>query len=210
MNPALSTLLIATAMCSAWGEAPAGGANALAPSPTGWQCGSTGGGSPKWTLEKEQLDGQAIEVLKQSGAAPYPWCVKPDVKMANGFVEVRFKALGGHEDQAGGVIWRWKDDDNYYVARANALENNLSLYYTSGGTRHTLQYMAAPVAPNSWPPIAMGTRPDAPAPASLHAPGPRVKTCLTSSWLHLLKGRSLLKTQGDSLSAPDHSKGDSP
>lgn len=150
MNPSLSTLLIATAMCAACGEAPAGGANAMAPSPAGWQCGSTGGGSPKWTLEKEQSGGQAIEVLKQSGAAPYPWCVKPDVKMANGFVEVRFKALGGREDQAGGVVWRWKDGDNYYVARANALENNLSLYYTSGGTRHTLQYVDAPVAPNVW------------------------------------------------------------
>ena len=150
MNLPFAALLMAVVSCAACGEAPSSGASSMAPSPAGRQCGSTGGGSPKWTLEKEHSDGQAIEVLKQSGAAPYPWCVKPDVKMADGFVEVRFKPLAGREDQAGGVLWRWQNGDNYYVARANALEDNLSLYYTSGGTRHTLQYVAAPVAPNAW------------------------------------------------------------
>jgi hypothetical protein len=72
------------------------------------------------------------------------------VKVADGFVEVRFKALAGKEDQAGGVVWRWQNGDNYYVARANALENNVSLYYTAGGRRHTIHYVEAPVAPNAW------------------------------------------------------------
>jgi hypothetical protein len=116
-------------------------------SPIGWLCGATGGGKPKWTVEKEPSGG---EVLKQSGTAPYPWCVKPDVKLADGFVQVRFKALAGRQDQAGGVVWRWQDGDNYYVARANALENNVSLYYTAGGARRTLQYVDAPVASNTW------------------------------------------------------------
>ena len=89
-------------------------------------------------------------MLKQSGIAPYPWCVKPDVQLADGFVEVRFKSLGGKQDQAGGVMWRWQDGDNYYVARANALENNLSFYYTKNGTRSTIKYVDAPVAPNTW------------------------------------------------------------
>ena len=35
--------------------------------------------------------------------------------------------------QAGGIVWRWKNGNNYYVARANALENNVSLYYTEKG-----------------------------------------------------------------------------
>jgi hypothetical protein len=63
---------------------------------------------------------------------------------------VKFKPLSGREDQAGGVVWRWKDGDNYYVARANALENNVSLYYTEKGRRNTLKYVDAPVAANSW------------------------------------------------------------
>jgi hypothetical protein len=68
----------------------------------------------------------------------------------NGFIEVKFKSLEGREDQAGGVVWRWKDGDNYYVARANALENNVSLYHTASGRRNTLKYVDAPVLRNVW------------------------------------------------------------
>jgi hypothetical protein len=73
-----------------------------------------------------------------------------DASLADGFVEVKMKPLSGREDQAGGVVWRWKDGDNYYVARANALENNVSLYYTEAGRRKTIRYVDAPVAGNSW------------------------------------------------------------
>ena len=70
--------------------------------------------------------------------------------MKDGFVEVKFKPISGKEDQAGGVVWRWKDGDNYYVARANALENNVSLYHTTGGARKTIKYVDAPVATAAW------------------------------------------------------------
>ena len=63
---------------------------------------------------------------------------------------MKFKPLAGKQDQAGGVVWRWKDGDNYYVARANALENNVSLYYTENGRRITLKYVDAPVPANVW------------------------------------------------------------
>ena len=92
----------------------------------------------------------APNVLKQSGRGDFPWCVRKGALIADGFVEVKFKALSGREDQAGGVVWRWKDGDNYYVARANALENNVSLYYTEGGRRKTIKYVDAPVAGNAW------------------------------------------------------------
>ena len=72
------------------------------------------------------------------------------VSITDGFAEVKFKSLAGKEDQAGGVVWRWKDGDNYYVARANALENNVSLYYTESGRRKTVKYIDAPVAGNTW------------------------------------------------------------
>ena len=63
---------------------------------------------------------------------------------------MKFKPIRGREDQAGGVVWRWKDGNSYYVARANALENNVSLYYTERGSRRTLKYVDAPVAVNAW------------------------------------------------------------
>ena len=47
-------------------------------------------------------------------------------------------------------MWRWKDGDNYYIARANALENNVSLYHTEHGSRKTIKYVDAPVAKAAW------------------------------------------------------------
>ena len=118
--------------------------------PAGWRAGVTGRGSPKWSVEADPSAPSKPNVLKQSGSGFFPWCVRPDVSVADGYVEVKFKPLTGREDQAGGVVWRWKDGDNYYVARANALENNVSLYYTVNGRRNTIKYVDAPVPGNTW------------------------------------------------------------
>jgi hypothetical protein len=118
--------------------------------PTGWTCGVTGGGSPKWTVEADPSAPSPPNVLKQSGTGTFPWCVKNGVSMTDGFVEVQFKPSGGREDQAGGLVWRWKDGNNYYIARANALENNVSLYHTEGGRRITIKYVDAPVVSGQW------------------------------------------------------------
>src|SRR5216117_2815205 len=118
--------------------------------PAGWRSGVTGRGSPKWSVEADTSAPSRPNVLKQSGSGTFPWCVRPDVSLADGYVEVRFKPLTGREDQAGGLVWRWKDGDNYYVARANALEGNVSLYHTEGGNRMTIKYVDAPVTGNQW------------------------------------------------------------
>ncbi|MBI2605088.1 MAG: hypothetical protein HYW49_03300 [Deltaproteobacteria bacterium] len=118
--------------------------------PRGWTAGVTGKGQPRWAVEADPTAPSKPNVLKQSGEGTFPWCVKKDVSLADGFVEVKFKPLSGNEDQAGGVVWRWKDSDNYYVARANALENNVSLYHTERGSRKTLKYVDAPVSLNAW------------------------------------------------------------
>src|SRR5437867_1346574 len=89
--------------------------------PRGWRGGVTGEGKAKWTLESDRTAPSPHNVLKQSGIATYCWCVKTNVSIENGFVEVKFKPMDGKEDQAGGLIWRFRDGDNYYLARANAL-----------------------------------------------------------------------------------------
>src|SRR5438045_2383053 len=120
-------------------------ADAVGQPPAGWTCGMTGRGTPKWSVESDPST-PGGKVLRQSGAATFPWCVRAEASLADGWVEAKFKPLSGKEDQAGGVVWRWKDGDNYYVARANALESNVSLYYTARGSRKTLKYVDAPVA----------------------------------------------------------------
>ena len=124
-------------------------ADTVGQAPAGWTCGATGRGTPRWTVETDP-SAPGGKVLRQSGSATFPWCVKSGTTVTDGSVETKFKPLSGKEDQAGGVVWRWKDGDNYYVARANALENNVSLYYTAHGSRKTLKYLDAPVAPGQW------------------------------------------------------------
>src|SRR5437762_3252026 len=118
--------------------------------PAGWTCGVTGRGSPHWAVAADPSAPSKSNVLMQSGSGTFPWCVKSGTALTDGTVEVKFKPISGKEDQAGGLVWRWKDGDNYYVARANALENNISLYYTTGGRRNTIKYVSAPVARNVW------------------------------------------------------------
>jgi hypothetical protein len=86
----------------------------------------------------------------QSGSGTFPWAVNKNVSVGDGFVETKFKPIAGKEDQAGGVVWRWQSGMTYYVARANATENNVSIYYTTLGVRSTIKYTDAPVPPNVW------------------------------------------------------------
>jgi hypothetical protein len=118
--------------------------------PAGWTCTKTGSGAPKWTVEKDETAPSKPNVLKQSGEATYPVCMKDDSSLKDGFVEVKFKAISGKEDQAGGVLWRAKDPDNYYIARANALEDNVAIYYTVKGRRTEKKRTSTKVATNQW------------------------------------------------------------
>ena len=118
--------------------------------PAGWQQGVTGKGAPRWGVRSDDSAPSKPNVLLQSGSGTFPWAVLRGSSVADGFIEVRLKPLEGRQDQAGGVVWRWKDGDNYYVARANALENNVSLYYTERGRRITIKYVDAPVPAKVW------------------------------------------------------------
>jgi hypothetical protein len=118
--------------------------------PAAWTAGVTGQGESRWMVEADPTAPSKPHILKQSAEGDFPWVVKNDTKLSDGYVEVKFKTLSGKRDQAGGIVWRWKDGNNYYVARANALENNVSLYHTEKGKRNTIKYVNAPVALNAW------------------------------------------------------------
>lgn len=104
--------------------------------PKGWMLTMTGKGAPKWTVEREESSKGLV--LKQSGKATYPLALKEGTSVKDGFVEARFKPISGSEDRAGGLVWRAKDANNYYVVRANALEDNVVLYKTVNGARSSL------------------------------------------------------------------------
>jgi hypothetical protein len=118
--------------------------------PPGWTATKTGSGNAKWTIEKDDTAPSKPNVLKQSGVATYPVCFRDDTNLEDGFVEVKFKPIAGKEDQAGGVVWRLKDANNYYVARANALEDNVTIYYTVNGRRTEKKRTSMKVAAGQW------------------------------------------------------------
>jgi hypothetical protein len=118
--------------------------------PKGWTGGVTGKGAAKWTVVADDSAPSKPHVLKQSGEGTFPWCVKKDASLKDGFVEVKFKPLTGNEDQAGGVIWRWQNGDNYYVARANVLEDNVRIYRTVKGRRIQFKGVDTKVTANVW------------------------------------------------------------
>lgn len=126
--------------------------------PAGWKTGITGTGAAKWEVVRDDDAASSPNVLKQSGEATFCWAVKADAAVKDGFVETKFKPLSGHEDQAGGLVFRFQDADNYYVVRGNALEGNVVLYKTVNGKRSSLQVkgrmfgygLDAKVARNKW------------------------------------------------------------
>ncbi len=106
--------------------------------PKGWTATMTGKGDPKWTVEQDQTAPSKLRVLKQSGRATYPLLLKDDTNIKDGFIEAKFKAIAGSEDRAAGLVWRAGDANNYYVVRANALEDNVVVYKTVNGVRSAL------------------------------------------------------------------------
>ena len=118
--------------------------------PPGWTATKTGKGEAKWTIEKDDTAPSKPNVLKQSGEAAYPVCLKNGTSLKDGFVEVKFKPIAGKEDQAGGLVWRARDSDNYYIARANALEDNVTIYHTIKRKRTEKKRTNTKVASNKW------------------------------------------------------------
>ena len=118
--------------------------------PAGWTATQTGTGQAKWAIVQDDTAPSKPNVLKQSGQATYPVCLKDDTSLKDGFVEVKFKPISGREDQAGGLVWRAKDANNYYIARANALEDNVTIYHTINGRRTEKKRASTKVASNQW------------------------------------------------------------
>lgn len=147
---ALIAAMAGGAATSTWAVATGFDQEPAGQAPAHWACGATGRGSPQWAVAADPTAPSRPNVLQQSGTAAFAWCVLRDSAVQDGAVQVRFKAISGKQDQAAGLVWRFKDGENYYVARANALEGNVSLYYTERGIRKTLKYVDAPVPRGQW------------------------------------------------------------
>lgn len=114
--------------------------DAVGKPPSGFTTALTGKGKPgNWVVMKDQTSPSKPNILAQTDMDAtgyrFPLCVYDDVSAKNVDVSVKFKPVKGKEDQAAGVIWRYKDKDNYYLVRANANEDNVVLYKVERGKR---------------------------------------------------------------------------
>ena len=122
--------------------------------PAGFTFARTGqGGDGEWivTADATAAGGRAIEqVSTERTDYRFPLAVYDGVSATNVNVTVMFRAVEGRIDQAAGIAVRLRDADNYYVARANALEDNVRFYRVVKGRREQLASANVTVAPNQW------------------------------------------------------------
>lgn len=110
---------------------------------------------PKWEVRSDATAPSRPNVLAQVSAdgsgGRFPLAILKRVDYRDGEVSVKFKTVAGKTDQAAGLVWRYRDPNNYYLVRANALENNIVMYKVENGNRISLD-------PKGKPPKTYGVR----------------------------------------------------
>ena len=120
------------------------------------------GAAAKWEIRRDITAPSPPYVFAQVSADAssyrYPIAILDRPTLQNGEISVRLKPVAGREDQAGGLVWRFRDPNNYYVVRANALANNIAVYQVQDGHWRPLRpkgaaadgYVRHAVPSNAW------------------------------------------------------------
>ena len=117
------------------------------------------GAAPRWEIVRDESAPKPPYVLAQLSrdktAGRFPLAIWEALKIRNGEVSVAFKTVEGVVDQAAGIVWRYQDASNYYIVRANALEDNVVLYRVENGVRLS-------IAPKGLPSRSYGVKHEIP------------------------------------------------
>jgi len=107
--------------------------------PTGWKAAQTGRGASVWKVVADDTapsrTGLALAQTTDDRNALFNLCVADEPRLKDVEAMVSFKAIKGEKDQGGGLVWRYQDANNYYVARMNPLEDNFRVYKVVAGKR---------------------------------------------------------------------------
>lgn len=114
--------------------------------------------SGTWTVRAESGAPSAPNALCQIGRTDYPAISLRDTLYSDVTASTRFKTVSGKTDRAAGIIFRIKDKDNYYILRANALEDNVNFYRYVGGRRREIQEGTAKVPSGTWQELRLEVR----------------------------------------------------
>jgi hypothetical protein len=133
--------------------------------PAGFSFGRTGGGRPgRWVVTADPDAPSKPNVLAQVDADGtdhrFPVAVADEPSLRDVRLSVKCKPVSGRADQACGLSFRYRDENNYYVTRANALENNVRLYHVKDGQRTQLEGWNGPVTSKAWHELRVDARGD--------------------------------------------------
>jgi 3-keto-disaccharide hydrolase len=157
-------LLVATAICA--GLVTVRGQTAkvdfekddAGKSPAGFSFALTGRGKAgRWIVQTDDQAHGHVLVQLDADTTDYrfPVAVYDAVTARNVDVSVQFKAISGKGDQGAGIVWRYRDQNNYYLTRCNALEDNCTMYHVVNGQRQAFLNRNVKVASNAWHTLAV-------------------------------------------------------
>jgi hypothetical protein len=122
---------------------------------------ATGGGPPgEWSVVRDDAPQALAQTGTDAADDQFPLAIYRPFARRNVYVSIRFMSVAGKIDQAGGVVVRFKSADDYYVARANALENNVRFYRVLGGKRQMIAGVDAHVPGGAWHTLGIAARDD--------------------------------------------------
>ena len=133
--------------------------------PSGFSFGKTGSGRVgRWIVQAEKDAPSSPNILAQVDADQtdyrFPVAVASEPILRNVRLSVKCKPVSGEVDQACGLVFRYQDENNYYVTRANALENNVRLYHVLKGDRRQFASWSGPVKTGVWHELKVEARGD--------------------------------------------------
>jgi len=128
----------------------------LGKTPPGWTVAMTNhGGPPKWEIRQDQSAPTLPYVLAQTSNDPTgnraPLAILDRVKLRDGDVSVRLKPVGGKDNPGGGLVFRYRDENNYYLVRASTFDNSVAVFRVENGKRSPMLAGARHNIPmNAW------------------------------------------------------------
>jgi hypothetical protein len=132
--------------------------DSLGKAPPGWTVAMTNRGlAPQWQIVRDPSAPTPPYVLAQTSSDPqhdrFPLAIFDQVSLRDGEVSVRLKPVSGRQDQAGGLVFRYRDEKNYYTVRANAMGDEVALFKVENGR-------SIPITPRGMAPSAFEVKHD--------------------------------------------------
>jgi hypothetical protein len=148
------SILVSFGLLASTGKIVTFDAGQVGRAPAGWSFLESDRGGARWEIRKDQTAPAPPYVLAQvsnTTGEHCPLAIYNDLTLRDGDVSVRIKAVSGRADQAGGVVFRYRDPNNYYVARENALTHNVAIFRVQDGqSRQITPAVHHDISANTW------------------------------------------------------------